>query len=150
MEAYNKTMAAAALIRDDMDALLIVKPSYRDGWLLPGGMVESGESPKRACQREIYEEVGLELSVGRLLCVDYEDKDWRGAESLKFVFDGGVLAQAQTASVTLQKDELSDHAFVPTAEAIEKLNYFLSRRVRHALAAQQTGQTYYLENQKRF
>ena len=53
MEPYKKVMAAAALIQNDLGALLIVKPNYRDGWLLPGGMVELNESPKRACQREI-------------------------------------------------------------------------------------------------
>lgn len=146
MEAY-KTVAAAALIRDDKGALLIVKPVYRDGWLVPGGMVELN-SPKQACRRE-KEEVGLELSVGRLLCVDYRSKRQQASESLKFLFDGGTLTQAQRRSVTLQEDELSDHAFVPSAEALEKLNYFLSRRVEHALTAQQTGQTFYLENQER-
>lgn len=29
-------MAAAALIQNDAGDLLIVKPIYRDGWLLPG------------------------------------------------------------------------------------------------------------------
>ena len=151
--AYGKAMAAAALIQNDAGALLIVKPNYRDGWLLPGGMVELGESPKQACRREIKEEVGLELQVGRLLCVDYQSVDYHndqhGVESLKFLFDGGVVTRAQTASIVLQKDELSAHAFVPFAEALEKLNYFLSRRVKHALVAQQTGETFYLENQAR-
>ena len=144
-----KAMAAAALIQNDAGALLIVKPNYREGWLLPGGMVELNESPKRACQREIKEEVGLELSVGRLLCVDYQHSGQHGVESLKFLFDGGTLTQAQICSVTLQEDELSDHAFVSSTEALKKLNDFLSRRVEHALTALQTGKTFYLEEQKR-
>ena len=147
MVAYQ--MAAMALIQNDAGQLLIVKPTYRDGWLLPGGMVEPNESPKRACQREVREEVGLELPVGRLLCVDYETRDQRGAESLKFVFDGGVLTRVQVTAIVLQEDELSAYMFVPFAEALKKLNAFSSRRTRHAFTAQQTGETVYLENQDR-
>lgn len=141
-------MAAAALIQNDAGQLLIVKPNYRDGWLLPGGMVEFGESPRRACQREIKEEVRLELSVGRLLCVDYETKDRRGAESLKFIFDGGVITQTQTAAIVLQEDELSAYMFTPFADALENLNEFSSRRVEQAFTAQRNGETLYLENQE--
>ncbi len=152
MEPYSKPMAAAALIQNDAGALLIVKPNYREGWLLPGGMVEFNESPKQACRREINEEVGLELQVGRLLCVDYQSMDYQnndrhGVESLKFLFDGGVVTRAQTASIVLQEDELNAHTFVSPAEALRKLSRALSRRTRHALTAQQTGQTFYLENQ---
>ncbi len=141
-------MAAAALIQNDAGDLLIVKPIYRDGWLLPGGMVEPGESPKRACQREIKEEIGLEHSVGRLLCVDYETKDRRGAESLKFIFDGGIVTQAQIAKIILQEDELSAYTFAPFADALEKLNAFSSRRTERALTARKNGGTVYLENQE--
>ncbi len=151
MEPYSKPMAAAALIQNDAGAPLIVEPNYRKGWLLPGGMVELDESPKQACRREIKEEVGLELQVGRLLCVDNQSvedhNDQHGVESLKFLFDGGVVTRAQTASIVLQEDELNAHAFVSHAEALRKLSRALSRRTRHALAAQRTGQTFYLENQ---
>ena len=47
MKPYSKVMGAAALIRDEAGNLLIVKPTYRDGWLLPGGMVEPEETSKR-------------------------------------------------------------------------------------------------------
>ena len=148
MESHSKAMAAAALIRDEAGNLLIVKPTYRDGWLLPGGMVEPNESPKQACRREIKEEVGLELSVGRLLCVDYEGSDHRGAETLKFLFEAEMITQALAARIVLQESELSAHAFVSSEEALEKLNPFLSRRLRHALIAEKTGETFYLEDQE--
>ena len=149
LKSHSKAMAAAALIRDEAGALLIVKPTYRDGWLLPGGMVEPDESPKQACRREIEEEVGLELEVGRLLCVDYESKDLGGFERMRFFFGGGVITPAQTACIVLQESELSAHAFVTVSEALEKLNPFLSRRLQHALAAEQTGETLYVEDLER-
>ncbi|CAL8480313.1 NUDIX domain-containing protein [Caballeronia sp. S22] len=40
-------------------ALLLVKPSYRPEWNLPGGSVDPGETPYAAALREIDEEIGL-------------------------------------------------------------------------------------------
>ena len=43
-----KRMGAGALIRDLDGNVLMVKPSYKDGWELPGGAVEDDESPADA------------------------------------------------------------------------------------------------------
>jgi len=39
----TRRLAAGALIRNEEGELLVVKPNYKDGWILPGGTVESGE-----------------------------------------------------------------------------------------------------------
>ena len=49
-----------------------MKPNYRDHWTLPGGICEFGEAPHAGCAREVAEETGLELPVGRLLSVDWQ------------------------------------------------------------------------------
>ena len=64
-------VAAGALFFDEQDNVLLVKPTYKDGWDIPGGYVEPGETPIEACQREVKEELGLELPVRRLLVVDW-------------------------------------------------------------------------------
>ena len=52
--------------------------SYGDfagGWEFPGGKVEPGETPEQAVVREIREELGAAIAVGRLVCTaehDYE------------------------------------------------------------------------------
>ena len=63
--------AAAALITSPGGAVLLVKPNYRDHWSLPGGICEHAEPPHVACGREVEEELGLVIAVGRLLTVSW-------------------------------------------------------------------------------
>ena len=63
--------SSGALIRDSRGRILVLKPTYKSGWTIPGGVMEAnGETPWEACQREVFEETGLRVSAGRLAAVD--------------------------------------------------------------------------------
>jgi hypothetical protein len=47
-----KRMAVGALFRDAREQVLIVQPTYRPEWLIPGGAFERSASPRAACIRE--------------------------------------------------------------------------------------------------
>src|SRR5579862_7450274 len=103
-------IAAGALITDQAGRPLLVKPNYRDHWTLPGGVCEHGEPPHAGCAREVAEELGLSIEVGRLLALDWMQLYGRQARaSMHFVFDGGVLADDR--GIVLQREELDDCAF---------------------------------------
>jgi len=57
-----------AVIRDEGGRLLLVRrgrPPATGRWSLPGGRIEPGETPEQALAREVAEETGLSVRVGR-------------------------------------------------------------------------------------
>ena len=61
--------AVSVLIRDHRGQLLMVKQTDRQQWGTVGGAVEPGESPRQAARREVAEETGLTVELGRLVDV---------------------------------------------------------------------------------
>ncbi|MBP2458654.1 8-oxo-dGTP diphosphatase [Clavibacter michiganensis] len=62
-------VVAAVLIRDGR-ALCCRRAAHKPGagtWEFPGGKVERGEAPEAALAREIREELGVDVTVGRLV-----------------------------------------------------------------------------------
>jgi 8-oxo-dGTP diphosphatase len=56
-------MGAMCRVERDDGRVLLVKPSYRSVWTLPGGVSNRGESPIDCMRRELREETGLECEV---------------------------------------------------------------------------------------
>lgn len=142
-------MGSGVLFRDAADRVLLVEPSYKDYWELPGGAVDGDESPYDAAARELKEELGLVVPPGRLLVVDWVPPQPGRTEGVMFVFDGGVLSLAATEEIRLPAEELRSWAWCTLSEAGERLSPLLARRAAAALAATADGVTLYLENGNR-
>jgi 8-oxo-dGTP diphosphatase len=125
--------SAGALIFDRAGRLLILKPTYKSGWTIPGGVMEAdGETPWEACQREVREECGLEVRTGRLAAVDFRRPRPGRPGGMRFLFDCGALGGARLGAVVLQPEEISEHRLVPLREALTMLRGPVRRRVRAA------------------
>ena len=57
------TLGVRALVIDGQGRVFLVKHSYVDGWHLPGGGVETGETMLEALARELVEEGNILLSA---------------------------------------------------------------------------------------
>ena len=136
--------SAGALIHSTDGRLLILKPTYKKGWTVPGGQVgPGGESPWDACRRETQEECGLVVEHGRLACVDFLTPKPGRPGGMRFLFDCGTFSDASLAAVVLQESEISDHRLVPLDEALELLSGPLRRRLSECVGARRCV---YLEN----
>lgn len=56
------TLGARAMVIDGQGRIFLVKHSYIDGWHLPGGGVETGETIGEALARELAEEGNIRLT----------------------------------------------------------------------------------------
>jgi 8-oxo-dGTP pyrophosphatase MutT (NUDIX family) len=107
----KKRMAAGCLFFDEKGRALLVKPTYKPVWEIPGGITELNESPLQCCRREVQEELGLARRIGDLLVVDYSHPAGARTESLMFIFSGGVLSPGVIAAIRLRSAELSEYRF---------------------------------------
>ncbi len=117
----RKRVAAGALFLDEAGRILLVNPTYKPLWEIPGGMVEADEAPLSACRREIMEELGLTIAPGFLLSIGYLQAHADRGDALRFIFWGGRLDSFAIAQISLQEAELSEYRFVTLDEAAQLL-----------------------------
>ncbi len=61
--------SVAAVISDAEGRLLLQEKSSGEGWSLPAGGIEPGETPQQAIEREVWEETGLRVIHSEILGV---------------------------------------------------------------------------------
>lgn len=123
--------SAGALIFDRGGRLLILRPTYKSGWTIPGGVMSAdGETPWQACQREVREECGLDVTRAHLACVDFRPPRPGRPGGIRFLFDCGAQDDAALSAITLQSVEIAEHRLVPLADALALLRKPIRRRVR--------------------
>jgi 8-oxo-dGTP diphosphatase len=66
-------VTAGVVVRDNTVLVVQRKPTSRRGllWEFPGGKVEEGEDPRACLKRELEEELGVEVVVGRRFEIVY-------------------------------------------------------------------------------
>ena len=141
----KKHIGAGVLIFNKSHQLLIVKPSYKDGWSIPGGGVDIDETPMLAALRETKEEINLDLENIVLVCVEYTTKKGIKPETLQFIFNGGELDVNEISKIFLDKNEHSEFKFVEVSEAITLLNERQQYAIPFCIEAIKNKNTAYIE-----
>ena len=99
-------------------------------------MEADGESPWEACQREVREETGIEVSGGRLAAMDFRRPRPDRPGGIRFLFDCGQVSDGALAGLKLQPEEISESRLVPLPDALTLLRGPIRRRVRAATQGQ--------------
>jgi ADP-ribose pyrophosphatase YjhB (NUDIX family) len=70
------------------DRVLLHQAKQDDFWNLPGGRVEMNESTEDAVRREMMEEIGVHVRVGKLACVceDFYEYDGMNMHEIGFYY----------------------------------------------------------------
>jgi 8-oxo-dGTP pyrophosphatase MutT (NUDIX family) len=121
-------------MRDAQDRVLLCETQFKEDWELPGGIVEPLEPPRLGAAREVREELGIDLDVGRLLVVDWMPPYLGWDDAIEMIFDGGMVAENDLAYWSLQPAEIKAVALVDLPTASELVTPLAFRRLTLAVA----------------
>lgn len=124
MRTIQRTIVSALLISNDNKLLLGKKDPggggvYRDTWHFPGGGVENNESFLEALQREIIEEVGIDIAPYGAVLVD----DAGTGKSKKVLQETGetVICNMQFNVYRIAIDKAAKHIQTKTSDDLVEL-----------------------------
>lgn len=142
-----KRVIVQGLVHDGAGRLLLCELTYKKEWDLVGGVAEPAESPVESLEREVREELGVELPVGELIGVDWLPpyRQWRDA--LLLVFDLGVHPDLVERAV-LQRTELAGLRWCTVEEAEGRVAPYVHRLLASLRKAHETapGHVVFLED----
>ena len=144
-------LTARGLIRDRQGRWLLVRRVGDECWQLPGSGIEQDEPPRRACRREIREELGLDLPPGVLLAVGWNPprRDGRRVR-VSFIFDmGSHDADDLAGCIRLQLEELTAWRWAQPCDALALLHPDIAARLadHHPDTPPATRTAVYIEHQ---
>jgi 8-oxo-dGTP diphosphatase len=127
-EPRKRLLVVAALVRRDGRVLLSQRRADQLlplCWEFPGGKVEPGEAPEAALRREVHEELGCEVAVGRIFEVVFHA--YETFDLYMLVYEAELVAGTPTAR------QVAAVAWVPPREIpgmkLPPADYPLARRL---------------------
>ena len=114
----KKNMSALVLVQCNQD-ILMLKPSYKNHFVFPGGVADQNESPRQTAIRELSEETGISVTEDDLSFtgVSYMPSHNDFPEKIVFSF---LYNCHERPSLHLQADEIESAEWIPIDNILEK------------------------------
>jgi 8-oxo-dGTP pyrophosphatase MutT (NUDIX family) len=136
-------VGSSAIIYDaHWEKILLTRRTDNGRWCLPGGAMEPGECIAETCAREVLEETGLRVRVGRLIGV-YTTPHWvleyadgKRFQMVSFSFEAEVIGGELSLS-----DETTGFGYF-TLDEIEQMDLMEHHRERLADALTGRSETF--------
>lgn len=139
----RKRIGAGIVAVDEHMRVLLVEPTYKSNWEVPGGLVELGEPPREAVARECREELGFDVAVGRLLVMDWVPPRRLPDDGVMLLYAAGAI---DSTRIVLPPEELKSWLWCDREMLAERLTDFMFRRLEAALEAIANGTVAELQN----
>jgi len=118
-EADPIVAAGAVVVRKGPEVLMVHRPKY-DDWSFPKGKVDRGEHPLAAAVREVEEETGLRVRLGRPLADQHYEVNGRGKTVHYWM--ARVVGDDDVSSY-LVNQEIDELVWVSSKRAAQMLTY---------------------------
>jgi 8-oxo-dGTP diphosphatase len=144
-EFYNslpRKRSAVGVLIFKGDLMLVLEPSYKPNWLVPGGVVEKSESPLEAAIRECQEEIGVDVEIKEFLCADYKRGNEDIGDAVHFLF---LATIANNAIIKINGEEIKSLQWMKPEDALAKFDSHLATRVTCGLQAIKNKRPFYCE-----
>lgn len=141
----RKRVISHLLLTDEAGRACVLETTFKPDFELPGGILEVGESPRVGLVREVREELSRQVSVGRLLVVDWLAPHLGWDDAVELIFDGGQMPARSVGLLRPDGREIRAVHWLEPALAAERMAPFARGRLLAALAAREEGRTLYLE-----
>lgn len=153
----QRVAAYAVILRDGRILLSRLSDALTRSplWTLPGGGLDHGEDPRAAVVREVYEETGLDVTVGETAWVlsAHRANTWRrgrhvDAHAVRIVYDGWVPLDSPEPKTVEVGGSTAEAAWLPLADvlsgAVPTLPLVLEALEQHRIARVQRVAAYAL------
>ena len=107
-------MGAIVMVWHDK-RLLLVRTSYLDGWVAPGGGIKAHEAPVQAATREASEEIGLRFTPEQLRHALTVEHFWDNRHDKVQIFE---LEVSDAPKIRIDNREIIEARFVTLEEAL--------------------------------
>lgn len=111
---------AACIVKDNEILMIRHKKGDEKYWLLPGGRVEYGETMIETLKREMIEETGLEISVGKLMFVSEAIPEDNHRHIINMFFEAEIVG----GEIKLGNEEILDAVEFIDIDKIDEIKIY--------------------------